>query len=64
MGLEGRHATSNISKLQKNWSKVSHAAREMATVSSISCIVLVAVGGKMVNTPLPQMESASAHRWL
>ena len=46
--------------LQESWSKVSHAARELATIFSLT-FFLVTVVDQLVKTPPPPTEGVSAH---
>ena len=53
-------------KLQESWSKVRHAAREMATVCFVTFFIsngirLLLVARQMNKTPPPPTESVSAH---
>jgi len=51
-----------FSNLQERWSKVIHAARELATVFSVANFVfLVIIVGQLVKTPPPPAEGVSAH---
>ena len=51
-----------FSNLQENWSKGSHAARELATVFSVT-LFLVKIVGQLVKTPPTPTEGVSAHQW-
>ena len=52
-----------FSNLPESWSKVCHAAGELATAFSMTFLLLVAIAGQSVKTPPPPTESASAHHW-
>ena len=49
------------SNLPESWSKVCHAAGELATAFSMTFLFLVAIAGQLVKTPPPPTESVSAH---
>jgi len=49
--------------LQESWSKGSHAARELATVFSVSLFYSSNSWPIGQNTPLPT-EGVSAHHWI
>jgi len=56
----GALSPSIFSNLQEGWSKGSHAARELATVFSVTSF-LVTIVSQLVKTPPSPTEGVSAH---
>ena len=66
MPIEGRWGASRppiLSKLQERWSKGSHVARELATVSSVTFFYKVIKVGQLVKTPPQQKISRHITGW-
>jgi len=55
MGVVGASRPTIFSSLQDSWSKVSHDARELATVLSVA-FFLVTIVGQIVKMPPPPLQ--------